>query len=186
MFKILKSRVDFAAVLLALACGCAPNLSTQPLRLDYLRALMRSNAEQAFGCAEIDFQFARSEQRSGAWFDYYVAKGCGGTSDYVTQLKMNAEKTSVSWAFAAVPQPSAFFEAAKQQLLKPIRFELACESDIEFVALSETIETMQTSYRVTLGVKGCGKQATYEVGCAHSGFVQLKHEIVCQKTLKGN
>lgn len=87
----------------------------------------------------------------------------------------------MSWAFAAVPTPAAFLEAAKQQMLKPARFELGCEADIEFIPLSETVDTMQTSYRATLGVKGCNKQASYEVGCAHSGFVKLKHEIVCRK-----
>lgn len=79
-------------VLLVLVCACVPDLSSQPLRRDYLREKMDANAAQSFGCEKVEFQFGRTEQRSGAWFDYYLAAGCGGTSDYVTQLQISDKR----------------------------------------------------------------------------------------------
>jgi hypothetical protein len=38
---------------------------------------------------------------------------------------------------------------------------------------------MHNGYRGTLGARGCGKQRSYEVTCAHGGYVHGKHEIAC-------
>ena len=168
-----------AGLPLAGVAGCAPNLSTQPRRQDYLKDHVNDNVQKTFNCESTVLRFQRTEQRSGDWYDYYVAEGCGQRSDYVTQVSQTNEGRSITWAFGAFPTEAQYSAAAEQQLLKTARFDLTCEGPVDVATLKSAIDPMHSGYRATVGAKGCGKQTSYEVSCGHAGYVGGKHEITC-------
>ncbi len=172
-------RILFLAAAVALTIGCAPNLTTQTRRQDYLQSRVDDNVEKAFGCDRVTLRFQRTEQRSGDWYDYYTAEGCGRRSDYVTRVSQQDNGKYTTWAFGAVPAEAQYASAAEQQLSKTAHFDLACDGQLELVTLKAAIDPMRMGYRATVGAKGCGKQSSYEVTCGSGGFVGGKHEITC-------
>lgn len=159
--------------------GCAPKLETPQDRRDYLRSMVDDDLRKSFGCAEVGLRLERTEQRSGDWYDYYFASGCGHRSAYVTRTSLTNQGTFITWAFATVPGPDEYRAAAEQQLTKRAQFDLTCESAITFTHLKDAYDPMFASYATTLGARGCDKQNSYEITCAGAGFVNGKHDINC-------
>ncbi|MEZ4399132.1 MAG: hypothetical protein R3B06_03890 [Kofleriaceae bacterium] len=60
------------------------------------------------------------------------------------------------------------------------KFDLDCQA-VEVVSLKGIIDTMRTSYRATVGARGCQRQASYDVMCVDNGFVDGKRDIVCSR-----
>jgi hypothetical protein len=78
------------------------------------------------------------------------------------------------------PPHAQYRTAAQQQLITTSQFDLRCDSQLAVIMLKEAVDTMQTAYQATIGVKGCDKQLSYEVTCGHTGFVNGKHGINCR------
>ncbi len=175
----MRARACLSFLCLATAAGCAPNLMTQVRRQDFLKDNVDDNVRKTFGCETVRLRFQRTEQRSGDWYDYYIAEGCGRRSDYVTMLSQTNEGLVITWALGAFPAEAEYTAAAQEQLQKTARFDLACDAPVELVPLKGVINPLHMGYRATLGAKGCSKQASYEVLCAHAGYVRGVHEITC-------
>jgi hypothetical protein len=175
-----KNRRVLALPLIALAvavpaCG-PPNFAVQPNRQKFLQDKLDEDIKKALACESVQLHFQREEQRSGSWFDHYVVEGCGKRSEYITRLDQSGDW--VTWGYGAVPPASQYKDAAEQQMMKTARFDLHCDV-VELMELKSAIDLMQTSFRATIGARGCDKRTSYEVVCEHSGFVDGKHQVTC-------
>ncbi|MBK9032214.1 MAG: hypothetical protein IPL61_12995 [Myxococcales bacterium] len=158
--------------------GCRPNLSTERGRYGFLESHIYDALATKLGCTTARVSFVMTEQRNGARYDNYRAEGCGQTSDLVTHVSQ--EGGLVIWAISVPPSKDAFVSAAEQQMQVVARFELACEA-VDVVSLNGVIDAMRTSYRATLGARGCQRQASYDVLCGDNGFVDGARDIVCTR-----
>ncbi len=166
------------AVVLGLCCGaCAPAVTTQPERLDFLEEKIDRNIAQTMKCEDATLQFEKTEEMGVEWYDHYTVEGCGHSSTYVTMVRQTGDY--ISWGMAPVPEQSEYEAAAEEQLRETAEFDLDCqELDVSF--LHALVTPMQDGFRATLGVRGCDKARTYDAACGSVGIAQGEHEISCQ------
>ncbi len=158
-------------------------MKTQPDRRTYVKSKIEESLANVLKCHAATLTFVRTEDKGGEFYDYYMAEGCGLSTEYMTLVKVMGNDDSWSTITMAGPVPTTqdYREQSRAQLVKTAEFDLECQH-LQFVELNELIAPMRNAYEASIGATGCNNKSTYLSKCNQTGFVAGKFELSCSST----